>query len=116
MSINFDDYLIPIITVGCLCVGFVLKRWLPTDDKWIPTILLILGAVSGAILFGLDYEGIVKGMLSGLASVGLHQAFYQHMKNECLELTEEEGLLAIEESDYLQDELEDIEEEGDSDE
>ena len=116
MSINFDDYLIPIIMVGCLCIGFVLKRWLPSDDKWIPTILLILGAVSGAILFGFDYEGIVKGMLSGLASVGLHQAFYQHIKNECLEMTEEEGLLAIEESEYLQDEIEAIEEEGGSDE
>ena len=115
MSINFDYYLIPIITVGCLCIGFVLKRWLPSDDKWIPTILLILGAVSGAILFGFDYEGIVKGMLSGLASVGLHQAFYQHIKNECLEMTEEEGLLAIEESEYLQDEIEAIEEEGESD-
>jgi hypothetical protein len=81
MSINFENYLIPVIMVGCLCVGFVLKQWMPTDDKWIPTILLILGAVSGAILFGFEYEGIVKGMLSGLASVGLHQVFYQHIKN-----------------------------------
>lgn len=81
MNINFENYLIPIITVGCLCVGFVLKRWLPTDDKWIPTILLVLGAVSGMILFGFEYEGIVKGMLSGLASVGLHQVFYQFIKN-----------------------------------
>lgn len=81
MSINFENYLIPVIMVGCLCVGFVLKQWMPTDDKWIPTILLILGAVSGAILFGFEYEGIVKGMLSGLASVGLHQVFYQQIKN-----------------------------------
>lgn len=80
MNINFEDYLIPIITVGCLCVGFVLKKWLPTDDKWIPTILLILGALSGLILFGFDYEGVVKGMLSGLASVGVHQLFKQQLK------------------------------------
>lgn len=80
MDINFEDYLIPIITVGCLCVGFVLKKWLPTDDKWIPTILLILGALSGLILFGFDYEGVVKGMLSGLASVGVHQLFKQQLK------------------------------------
>lgn len=82
MNINFEDYLIPIITIGCMCVGFVMKKWLPTDDKWIPTVLLFLGAVSGAILFGLDYAGIVKGMLSGLASVGLHQVFYQFVKNK----------------------------------
>ena len=77
MNINFENYLIPIITVGCLCIGFVLKKWMPADDKWIPTILLVLGAISGAILFGFDYEGIVKGMLSGLASVGLHQVYQQ---------------------------------------
>jgi len=75
-----DAMIIPMITIASLCIGYVMKHWLPSDDKWIPTILLILGAVSGVILFGLDYEGIVKGMVSGLASVGLHQAFYQHLK------------------------------------
>lgn len=81
MSIDYIDGLImPIITAGCLCVGYVMKKWLPADDKWIPTILLVLGALSGLILFGLDYEGIVKGMVSGLAAVGLHQAFHQHLK------------------------------------
>lgn len=80
MNIDFETYLIPIITVGCMCVGFVMKKWLPTDDKWIPTVLLVIGALSGLILFGVDYEGIVKGMVSGLAAVGLHQVFKQHMK------------------------------------
>lgn len=110
MNIDFETYLIPIITIGCMCVGFVMKKWLPTDDKWIPTVLLLLGAISGAILFGVDYEGIVKGMLSGLASVGLHQAFHQFLKDETLdEMTDEDALLAIEESEYLQDELADHE-------
>lgn len=110
MNIDFENYLIPIITIGCMCVGFVMKKWLPTDDKWIPTVLLLLGAISGAILFGVDYEGIVKGMLSGLASVGLHQAFHQFLKDETLdEMTDEDALLAIEESEYLQDELADHE-------
>ena len=106
MNINIENYLIPIITVGCLCIGFVLKKWMPADDKWIPTILLILGAISGAILFGFDYEGIVKGMLSGLASVGLHQAFHQFLKEDTFgEMTDEDALLAIEESEYLQQAL-----------
>lgn len=116
MNINFENYLIPIITIGCLCIGFVLKKWMPADDKWIPTILLVLGAISGAILFGFDYEGIVKGMLSGLASVGLHQAFHQFIKVDTLgEMTDDDALLAIEESEYLQSELADIEG-GDEDE
>ena len=81
MNIEFIDGLImPIITAGCLCIGYVMKKWMPTDDKWIPTVLLVLGAISGIILFGLDYEGIVKGMVSGLAAVGLHQAFKQQLK------------------------------------
>ena len=98
MNINFEDYLIPIITVGCMCVGFVMKKWLPTDDKWIPTALLILGAISGAILFGFQYEGIVKGMLSGLASVGLHQVFYQFVKNKIIPM-DIEGMEYIEDED-----------------
>lgn len=102
MNINFEDYLIPIITVGCMCVGFVMKKWLPTDDKWIPTALLILGAISGAILFGFQYEGIVKGMLSGLASVGLHQVFYQFAKNKIIPMD-------IEGMKYIEDEEEEDE-------
>ena len=98
MNLDFETYLIPIITVGCMCVGFVMKKWLPTDDKWIPTALLILGAISGAILFGFQYEGIVKGMLSGLASVGLHQVFYQFVKNKIIPM-DIEGMEYIEDED-----------------
>lgn len=107
MNINFEDYLIPIITIGCLCVGFVLKKWMPADDKYIPTILLVLGAISGALLFGLSYEGIVKGMLSGLASVGLHQAFHQFIKDDLSEIE-------VDEMDAL--DYEDGDEEGEDDE
>lgn len=116
MDINIENYLIPIITVGCLCIGFVLKKWMPADDKYIPTILLILGAISGAILFGFDYEGIVKGMLSGLASVGLHQAFHQYLKIDTFgELTDEEASMMMEdmaEEDFDEDDEEEGEEEA----
>ena len=81
MNMEFiDGMIMPIITAACLCIGFVMKKWMPTDDKWIPTVLLVIGALSGLILFGVDYEGIVKGMVSGLAAVGLHQVFKQHLK------------------------------------
>lgn len=83
MNIEFlDGMIMPIITAACLCIGYVMKKWMPTDDKWIPTALAIFGALSGLLLFGIDYEGVVKGMVSGLAAVGLHQAFKQHMKLE----------------------------------
>ena len=95
-----DAMVIPAITVACLCIGYVMKKWLPTDDKWIPTILLVIGAVSGAVLFGIDYEGIVKGMVSGLASVGLHQAFKQHL--QIPELGDLEGMGKGEEEDVTE--------------
>lgn len=114
MNINFEDYLIPIITIGCLCVGYVMKKWMPTDDKWIPTVLLILGGVLGAILFGISVEGIVKGMLSGLASVGLHQAFHQFIKVDTFgEMTDEEAYAAIEENEELADEVAEFMEDDD---
>ena len=88
MNIDFiDGMIMPIITAACLCIGFVMKKWMPTDDKWIPTVLLVVGAISGLILFGVDYEGIVKGMVSGLAAVGLHQVFKQHLKIETEQTT-----------------------------
>lgn len=117
MNINFEDYLIPIIAIGCLCVGYVLKKWMPADDKWIPTILLFLGAISGAILFGFDYTGIVKGMLSGLASVGLHQVFYQFIKAKYTdEMTEDDALMAYEENEELREEVAEYEEVEDGEE
>jgi len=119
MNINFENYLIPIITIGCLCIGFVLKKWMPTDDKWIPTILFFLGGISGAILFGLDYEGIVKGMLSGLASVGLHQAFYQFIKADAIDkMAEKEQDNFNGDTDMYDDDVEeseDIDEDEDDD-
>lgn len=78
--IEFEKLFIPIVVIFCLCIGYILKRWMPTDDKWIPTILAIVGAVAGVIANGMSFESIVYGMLSGLASVGLHQAFKQHLK------------------------------------
>ena len=49
-----DGFVIPVIVACCMAVGTVMKYWLPTDNKWIPTVLLALGAISGAIMFGMD--------------------------------------------------------------
>ena len=112
MNIDFiDEMIMPIITAACLCVGYVMKQWLPTDNKWIPTVLLILGALSGLILFGADYEGIVKGMVSGLAAVGLHQVFKQHLDISCQELTDEEAAVWLEEDRDTADDIKALEEE-----
>ena len=84
MDINsfIDVYYMPIVLVGCFCVGYVMKHWLPTDNKWIPTVMLVLGAVLGCIANGaLTLENIVCGGVSGLASTGMHQMLVQLIEN-----------------------------------
>lgn len=68
-----------VLIVGiCLCVGFVIKKWIKdVDNKYIPTIVAFLGLILSIITNGLSLEFILTGMLSGLASTGLHQAFTQ---------------------------------------
>lgn len=88
-----NSYFIPAVVVLCLCVGYILRNWMPTDNKWIPTILFVVGIVSGIVVGGFNYEAIVSGAVSGLASVGLNQAFKQALGLNVradIELTEEE--------------------------
>ena len=79
MNMDFITQLyIPIVMAACLVVGYVLKKWCPTDNKWIPTILVGMGAVLGCIASGgITLAYIVAGAVTGLASTGLHQVFKQ---------------------------------------
>lgn len=79
MDLNFiTDMYVPIILVACLIVGYIVKKWIKdVDDKWIPTIVTVLGAVLGVVLNGFGLEQIVAGAVTGLASTGLHQLFKQ---------------------------------------
>ena len=79
MDLSFiTDLYVPIIVVACLIVGYIIKKWIKdVDDKWIPTIVTILGVVLGGITMGWKLEALVAGALSGLASTGLHQLFKQ---------------------------------------
>ncbi|MEQ7162504.1 phage holin family protein, partial [Enterococcus gallinarum] len=40
-------------------------------------IVIVLGAILGAIINGLTVEAIVYGAVSGIASTGMHQLFVQ---------------------------------------
>lgn len=66
----------PMIVLGCLCVGYVLKHWInDIDNKYIPTILMVLGIALNLVINGLDINNAIMGAFMGLASTGLHQAF-----------------------------------------
>ena len=74
---------IPLVIALCLVVGYILKHWIKdVDNKYIPTILTVLGAVSACIAaMDFNIELVVAGAISGLASTGFHQAFKQIIEN-----------------------------------
>lgn len=77
------QYLNVLIVGICLCVGFVIKKWIKdVDNKFIPTIVAFLGLILSVITNGLSLEFILSGLLSGLASTGLHQAFSQFISKK----------------------------------
>lgn len=78
MDLNFIiELYVPIIVVACLLVGYIVKKWIAdVDNKYIPTIVFILGAILGCVInHTITVEVIVAGAASGLASTGLHQAY-----------------------------------------
>ncbi len=93
MNMNLDfitDMYIPVVLIACLVIGVILKKWYPLDNKWIPTILVVVGAVLGCVANGgITLESVVAGMVTGLASTGLHQAFKQLLKIDVPESTEQ---------------------------
>lgn len=79
MDLSFiTEMYVPIILVSCLVVGYIVKKWIAdVDNKYIPTIVTILGAVLGALVNGPNIDAIVGGAVTGLASTGMHQLFKQ---------------------------------------
>ena len=80
----FAAYIDPEITMACLVIGFVIKMWIDdVENKYIPTIVACAGlglaviANWGAVTIGI----LVGGVLSGLASTGMHQLFKQFLEN-----------------------------------
>jgi TctA family transporter len=80
-----NDYLVLIVVGICLCVGYVLKNWIKdVDNKFIPLIMALLGVAINAWLnsFAFTPEILLAGMISGLASTGMHQLFKQFIGGE----------------------------------
>lgn len=85
MDLTFiTEMYIPLVMALCLVFGYILKHWIKdVDNKIIPTALAVLGAVGAcASRMDISLELIVGGMVTGLASTGLHQAFKQIIDKE----------------------------------
>ena len=80
---ELTKYFVLVVIVACLVVGYIIKTSFDfVPNKYIPTILAVLGAVLNPFVSGLSVESVVYGALTGLASTGLHQAFKQFIENK----------------------------------
>lgn len=73
-----SEYFVLLVMVACLVVGYIIKhatffKWI--NNKDIPAILAVVGAVVNLFASGLSIESVVYGALMGLCSTGFHQAF-----------------------------------------
>ena len=77
----FNDFIVVIVMLICLCVGYIIKHLVDNSkvNKFIPLIMAVLGVVVNTWLNGWAFtpEILLGGMASGLASTGMHQAFKQ---------------------------------------
>ena len=77
-----STYLAPSIVIICLCVGYIIKNLVPAENvnRFIPLIVAVLGvvcAIIAAMTAGqtVTLETVVTGLMSGLTSTGMYEAF-----------------------------------------
>lgn len=81
-----NDFMVLIVLGICLCVGYVLKHIIPTDaiNRFIPLIMAVLGVLLNVWVneFVFTPDILLGGLVSGLASTGMHQLFTQFINRE----------------------------------
>lgn len=68
------------VVIGCCVVGWLMKKFLPTDNKIIPLTLTIIGAIVFVLIEEFSVVNIIIGAFTGAASTGLHQIFAQYVE------------------------------------
>ena len=86
LDINtFTNLVSPIIVIACLMVGYILKNICTNDEvnKFIPLIVAIIGVISNIwALQTVDFNTVMIGAASGLASTGVYEAFKNLIENK----------------------------------
>lgn len=79
-----SNYLVVAVILVCCCIGYVIKTSLDfIPNKYIPLIMAYIGVVLNYFIAGyFNVNVLLGGMLSGLSSVGLHQAFKNLIENK----------------------------------
>lgn len=80
-----SEHFVLVVLMACLVVGYIIKhasffKWV--NNKDIPVVLAIVGAVVNPLVSGLSVESVVYGAVMGLASTGLHQAFKKFVEKK----------------------------------
>ena len=80
-----NEYISVVTLVVCLCVGYGLKHAVTSDkvNKFIPTIVAVLGVAINvwANAWAFTPQIVAVGMVSGLASTGMHQLVKQWIES-----------------------------------
>lgn len=78
-----NEFMMPVVLGICMVIGWIVKKWVADiDNKYIPTIVTVLGAVL-AVWFNswiVTPEIILSGLITGAASTGMHQLFTQFIE------------------------------------
>ena len=82
------------VVLGCCVVGWIMKKFIPTDNKIIPLVLTILGAILFVLIEGINVQNVIIGAFTGAAATGLHQIFEQYIEGKSLATTNEDGSMA----------------------
>ena len=80
---SLEKYFVLIVVLACLIVGYITKNWTKdVNNKYIPTILVVFGAILNLFVSGFSIESAIFGAFMGLASTGMHQAFKQYIEKK----------------------------------
>lgn len=80
-----NNFIVAIVVGICLCVGYVIKHLIPTNkvNRYIPLVMAVLGVCLNVWLnFAITPEVLLGGLVSGLASTGLHQLFTKFIEKK----------------------------------
>lgn len=81
-----NDFVVVAVLGICLCIGYILKNLVTTDkiNRFIPLIMAVTGLILNIWInkWNVTPEIVLGGLISGLSSTGLYEAFSQFIKRK----------------------------------
>ena len=71
------------VMLFCLAIGYIIKTSVPKiDNKYIPLIIALVGIIVAVFNSqNIDFNIVLGGLITGLASTGLYEAFRNLIQN-----------------------------------